>query len=462
MDDARILIVDDEPGMLEVCQDTLSNISDVEVVTEQHSLKALQKLKSESWDMLITDIIMPEVDGINLLKTARKKNSESLVLMLTAFPSVETAVESLKLGATDYLTKPFLPTDLRNKVKRLLDERHLREENRMLRRQVKQDYRMGKMIGKCKPMQEIFDKLRRIADTNLDVLILGETGTGKELAARNIHQLSSRKNENFVPVDCGAIPEDLLESEFFGHEKGAFTGASQKNLGLLEFADKGTFFLDEIGQLPLKLQAKLLRVLQERKIRRVGGTREIDLDIRVIAATSLDLDKEIEEKRFRIDLYHRINVARIELPPLCNRFDDIDLLSTHFLNQQEQRMGLENIQIDPEVLEVFHGYRWPGNIRELQNVIKKSFLTVKNNRITLDDLPEKMVADADTYQNRHPSGFFRQREIQIAEFEKQYFTRLLKTHHGDVTKAAKEAGVPRGSLYRLLKKNNLDPSDFRS
>lgn len=461
MAEARILIVDDEPGILEVCSDTLVTIPDVNVEIEQRSSNAAQRLKSESWDMLITDIRMPEMDGINLLQIARQEDLDMLVLMLTAFPSVETAVESMKLGATDYITKPFLPDDLRSKVKRLLEEKRLREENRLLRRQVKQDFRLGEMIGKSLPMQEVFDKIERIASSDIDVLIYGETGTGKELAARNIHQRSKRKNANFVPVDCGAIPEDLLESEFFGHEKGAYTGAVQKSMGLLEFASKGSFFMDEIGQLPIKLQAKLLRVLQERKIRRVGGTREIDVDVRIIAATSLDLEKEVEEDRFRMDLYHRINVALVELPPLRKRIEDIPLLTDHFIRQQEQQMGMRHIELDPEVLEIFKYYGWPGNIRELQNVIKKTLVMSRNEHISVDDLPDEIVARAGDSREEQQGGFFKQRDIQIAVFEKQYFSELLRKSHGDVSQAADQADIPRGTLYRLLKKNDLNPSDFR-
>ena len=461
MADFRILVVDDEIGMLEVCVDTLDNLPDVIVESEQQSSRARERLTSESWDILITDIRMPEVDGIDLLRAVNEQDSEIMVLMLTAFPSVETAVESMKLGATDYLTKPFHPDDLCLKVERLLKEKKLQEENRLLRRQVKQDYRMGEMIGKSRPMQEVFDIIRRIAGTDIDVLVLGETGTGKELVARNIHQQSKRCGENFVPVDCGSIPEDLLESEFFGHKRGAFTGAVEKSMGLMEFANKGTFFLDEIGQLPLKLQAKLLRVLQERKIRRVGGTREIDVDVRIIAATSLDLDKEIEQERFRLDLYHRINVARVDLPPLRKRIEDIPLLVGHFLKLQARQMNRNSIEIDSEALEVLKCYRWPGNVRELQNIIKKTLIMAQNDRIGVEDLPEEVVAAAGDNPESDGSGFFKIRDRHIADFEKQYFTELLKANEGDVTKAAEQAKIPRGTLYRLLKKNDMNPADFR-
>jgi len=463
MANARILVVDDETGMLEVCSDTLGKLPDADVVTEQKSQKARELLAEQSWDLLISDIRMPGVDGIELLKKAREEDSEMLVLMLTAFPSIETAVESMKLGATDYLTKPFHPDDLRNKVRRLLNEKKLREENRLLRRQVKQDHRMGEMIGKCEPMQKVFETIQRIAGADIDVLILGETGTGKELVARNIHQQSQRSDHNFVPVDCGSIPEDLLESELFGHEQGAFTGATEKSMGLLEFANKGTFFLDEIGQLPLKLQAKLLRVLQERKIRRVGGTREIDIDVRVLAATSLDLEQEVEEDRFRLDLYHRINVGRIELPPLRKRTEDIPILASHFLKEQARKMERGTVEMDSDAIEVLKSYHWPGNVRELQNVIKKTLVMTSGETIVAEDLPDHIVASAgESRENRgEGKGFFNQRDRHIAQFEREYFSELLKSCGGDVTQAAEKARMPRGTLYRLLKKNDLNPADFR-
>jgi DNA-binding NtrC family response regulator len=462
MAETRILVVDDKPGMLEVCVDTLSDLLEVFIKSEQQSPEAKRLLKSETWDVLITDIRMPRVDGIELLKAARDENPEILVLMLTAYPSIETAVESMKLGATDYITKPFHPDDLRNKIQRLLQEKKLKEENRLLRRQVKQDYRMGEMIGKCQPMQEVFETIERISNVDIDVLILGETGTGKELVARNIHKHSNRSKNNFVPVDCGSIPEDLLESEFFGHERGAFTGATEKSMGLMEFADKGTFFLDEIGQLSLKLQAKLLRVLQERKIRRVGDTREIKIDVRIIAATSLDLEKEVQEGRFRLDLFHRINVARVELPPLRNRKEDIPLLTSHFLKQQTEQMNRNPCVIDPEAMEVFKCYRWPGNVRELQNIIKRLLVMTLGDKIGVEDLPDEIATTAASCTDGDNTGFFNIRDKHIADFEKQYLTNLMKTNEGDVTKAAEQAEIPRGTLYRLLKKNNLNPSDFRN
>jgi DNA-binding NtrC family response regulator len=461
---SRIMVVDDEPGILEVCLDTLSMLPDVEVDVENQCFCAEKKLATVPYDLLVTDIRMPGMNGIELLRKVREKNPGLIVLMLTAFPSVETAVESMKLGAADYLTKPFRPDELRQTVCRLLEEKRLREENHLLRRQVERDYRMGEMIGKSPAIRSVFDTINQIGPTDIDVLILGETGTGKELVARNIHRKSQRNDQRFVPIDCGSIPEDLLESELFGHERGAFTGANERSIGLLEFANKGTFFLDEVGHLPLKLQAKLLRVLQERKIRRLGGMHEIDVDIRLIAATSLNLDEEIKQNRFRMDLYYRINVGRIDVPPLRERVEDIALLTSHFLNQFASHMNREytEIEFEPEVFEVFNFYHWPGNVRELQNIVKRTLAMSRSELITVHDLPDEIVVAAGNRPTSEQTGFFKLRDQYIASFERQHLTELLKATGGDVSMAAEQAQIPRGTFYRLMKKNNLDPEYFRN
>ncbi len=458
---SRILVVDDEPQMLEVCFDTLCKLPDTDVVVEKHSTRAVDMVTEEPWDLLIADIRMPKVNGVELVRIAKEQDPGLVVLMLTAFPTVDTAVECMKLGATDYLIKPIKPDELRSNVRRLLEEKRLREENRLLRRQVERDYRMGEMIGKSRSAQAVFETIERIAPADIDVLILGETGTGKELVARNIHHYSKRKDQRFVPVDCGAIPEDLLESELFGHERGAFTGANEKSMGLLEFANKGTFFLDEVGHLPQKLQAKLLRVLQERKIRRVGGTQEMDIDVRLIAATSLDLDEEIKHNRFRQDLYYRINVGRVDVPPLRDRSEDIVLIASHYLTQYAMQMDKEDVDVDPELFEVLKYYHWPGNVRELQNIVKRTLAMARSNRVTVDDLPDEIVVAAACCPSGHETGFFKLREQHVVSFERQYLSELLKTTRGDVTQAAEQAQIPRGTFYRLMKKNNLDPEFFR-
>ena len=458
----RVLVVDDEPGMLEVCRDSLRELPLVEVEVEQQSARAAQRLATESWDLLISDVRMPGLGGIELLGIARRHDPDLPVLMLTAYPAVETAVASMKLGAADYITKPFLPDDLLTRVRRILEHKSLREENQLLRRQIERTYAFGDMIGRSSAMLKVFDDIEQVAESDVDVLIFGETGTGKELVARCVHHRSRRSGFRFVPVDCGAIPEDLLESEFFGHERGAFTGANSRSLGLLEFAARGTLFMDEVGHLPAKLQAKLLRAIQERRIRRLGGTEEFDVDVRVVAATSLDLDEEVRQQRFRADLFYRINVARIKLPALRDRREDIPLLASHFTARYAQEMGRGAVELDAEAVEVLCSYPWPGNVRELQNVVKRVLAMNRTELIRVEDLPDEIVAGAEVLADRDQHGYFDLREQHVASFERQYLIQLLRSHVGDVSGAAAEARLPRGTLYRLLKKHDLNPADFRS
>ena len=457
----RILIVDDETGMLEVCAAILKKLPDAEVCTEQDSQKAAERFKQESFDLLIVDNRMPGLSGIDLLRLAREQDPNLAMLMMTAFPSVETAVQSMKLGAADYITKPFLPEDLLATARRLLETSQLREENRLLQRQVTRVSRFGEIIGQSSVMHALFDTIRRIAESDVDALIIGETGTGKELVARSIHEQSSRRKHRFVPVDCGAIPEDLLESELFGHERGAFTGAHARSLGLLEFANKGTFFLDEIGELPIRLQAKLLRALQERRIRRVGGKEEIDLDVRIVSATARNLDEEVEMNRFRSDLYYRINVARIEVPPLRERIEDLPLLIEHFIDQYATQAGKADVRMEADVLEVLSSYAWPGNIRELQNVIRRTLVMAKDRILKIDDLPGELVDRAGTTGLGTDRGFFYLRDQHAANFEREYLANLLERCQGDVSRAARESKLPRGTFYRILKKYQIEPEQFR-
>ena len=317
------------------------------------------------------------------------------------------------------------------------------------------------IIGTCPAMQKVFETIERVADTGVDALIVGETGTGKELVARSIHRRSRRAEKPFVPVDCGAIPENLLEAEFFGHERGAFTGADNRRVGLLEYASGGTFFLDELGELPMLLQAKLLRTLQERKIRRVGGREEIDVDVRVVAATSRNLEEMISQQIFRRDLYYRINVVRIDLPPLRQRGDDLGLLAEHFATRYSRDMGRHLAGITPEAYQVLAAYHWPGNVRELQNVMRRAIALSHDTMIGLDDLPDTIVVDAGHIEGNGKRGYFQMRDEHMAKFERQYLVDLLTRHEGDVKDAAEEAKLPRGTLYRLMKSHNLDGGQFR-
>lgn len=447
--------------MLEVCGDSLRRLPGVSVVLESRSPRAAELLADQRFDLLVTDIRMPGLGGIELLELAREHDPELPVLMLTAFPTVETAVESMRLGAADYIVKPFLPDDLVEHARRLLEERRLRLENVVLRRQIERPYAFDDIVGDSAPMHAVFDAIRLLSETSADVLILGETGVGKELVARSIHSHSGRRSARFVPVDCGAIPENLMESELFGHERGAFTGAHALSIGLLELADGGTFFLDEVGELPLQLQVKLLRTLQERRFRRVGGKDETAVDVRVIAATNRDLDREVRERRFRQELFYRINVARIEIPPLRARAEDVPLLVNHFLGRYAAEMGKPGARLDASATEVLSRYSWPGNVRELQNVIKRTLAMARRLLITADDLPGEVVMEAGDQPAEKRGGFFQMRAQHLEAFEREYLTALLERSEGDVSKAARDAQVPRGTFYRLLNKHGLNAGDFR-
>ncbi len=318
-------------------------------------------------------------------------------------------------------------------------------------------------VGGSPAMKKVFATIRQVAPTNVDVLIQGETGTGKELVARSVHAGSPRADKPFIAVDCGAIPENLLESEFFGYEKGAFTGAESRRKGLLETCNGGTFFLDEIGELPLLLQAKLLRTLQERKLRRVGGNEEVPVDVRIVAATAKDLNQLVADKLFRDDLYYRINVVTIHLPALRKRGDDIGLLAEYFACRFSLEMDREVVAITPEAYQVMTRYSWPGNVRELQNVIRRGIVLTQDDMINVEDLPEGLVTEAGRALGgpEKSTGFFQARAEHVAEFEREYLSDLLQRHDGNVTIAAEEAQIPRGTLYRLMKNHELDGSDFR-
>lgn len=451
MGKTRILVVDDEPGVLEVCAETLRELPGTEILLENRSEQAAERLVSEAVDLLITDIRMPGLSGVELLKLVRQHDPNLSVLMLTGFPTIETAIESLKLGARDYFAKPFRPESLLAAVKRLLAGRLSHNEN----------HGLGQMIGQSAAIREVLEQIDTVAAVDVDVLIEGETGTGKELVARALHQRSRRRDHSFVAVNCAAVPDELMESEFFGHERGAFTGAQARGLGLLEAANRGTFFLDELSQLPLRLQPKLLRVLQERTLRRVGGTQEIPLDVRIVAASLLDLEQEMKEGRFRPDLYYRLSVIRIQLPPLRERPEDIPLLARYFLDLFARELGKRTVALSPEAMEGLVRFPWPGNVRQLQNVLKRALVMTQGGAIGLDDLPDEIVACAGETRTRDATDYFCQREERLAAFEKEFLRNLLARCNGSIPDAVRAAHLPRATLYRLLKKHALNPRDFR-
>jgi two-component system response regulator HydG len=463
MASARLLIIDSDAARHPFYVAALALLEPTELTVVAEPDRARELLASETFDGLVLGIASADGSELELLAAGRAQDASLPAVVVCRTPTAENAVAALHAGVTEFLTEPLDETQLRTAVERMLASRRVGAENELLRRQVERPYVFDDMIGGCPAMQKVFAIIAQVADSDVDCLIRGETGTGKELVARAVHNRSKRVQKPFVPVDCGAIPENLLESEFFGHEKGSFTGADRKSIGLLEFADGGTFFLDELGELPLLLQAKLLRTLQERRIRRVGGRQEIPVDLRVVAATSRDLDGMVERGEFRRDLYYRVNVVRIDLPPLRERGDDLGLLAERFAFKFSKEMGRDVRGIAPEAYQVMSQYVWPGNVRELQNVIRRAIALSKDSLIGVDDLPDALVADAGRGQAApaEASGYFELRDAHLAKFEKQYLADLLKRHQGDVRAAAAEARLPRGTLYRLMKNHELDGNKFR-
>ena len=461
MDKFKILIVDDEEGMLEVCQETLEALEEAEIETFQSSLEAVERMQAGHVDLLVTDIRMPGLSGVDLLRTVRELAPHTEVLLMTGFPTVDTAIAALRLGATDYLTKPFHPDELLEITRRVLRDLRLRNEHRLLARHLGRDFMFSEMVGASPRMREVFELIDRVAPSDAPVLIHGETGTGKELVARAIHKRGAHPDASFVPVDCGAIPENLMEAEFFGYEKGAFTGANERTMGLLEYADGGTLFLDEVTELPLLLQAKLLRALQEHSFRRVGGKAQIHVELRVLAASNRDVEAEVEAGSFREDLYYRLNVVSIQLPPLRERDGDIPLIATHFLSRFASRSVARPKDMDREVLEVLERHPWPCNVRQLQNVLKRAVTLTRGDSLGLDDLPEALVLGAGG-EDDMARGFFAERTQCVDEFERQYLEKLLVACEGNVVSAAQRADLPRGTLYRLFRRNKIEPKDFRA
>ncbi|TYO99941.1 two-component system response regulator PilR (NtrC family) [Geothermobacter ehrlichii] len=447
----RILIVDDEESMREFLGIMLSR-EGYDVESAQDGGQGIDMLRRGNFDLVITDIQMPRVDGFGVLKHVLEHLPETIVIMITAFSSTEQAVEAMKLGAYDYITKPFKNDEIRLIVKNALERRELRRENRQLRRELQDRYSFHNLIGKSKAMRVVYDLVEKVAGSRVNVLITGESGTGKEMVARAIHFSSDRAGEAFVPINCGAIPENLLESELFGHEKGSFTGAVQRKEGLFEVAAGGTLFLDEIGELPPMMQVKLLRVLQDREIRRVGGTKNISVDVRIIAATNKDLESEVAEGRFREDLFYRLNVIRIDLPPLRQRREDIPLLINHFF---EKYTGRPMPQIDDTAMRHLLDYAWPGNIRELENVVERcTVLGTADGPLTCDALPEQMLnagrGRSESLTDIPENGLDLER--YLADIEKEILLKALDRTGGVRKKAAELLGISfRSMRYRLAK-----------
>jgi two-component system response regulator AtoC len=454
----RILVIDDEVDMLTNYSRLLKRAGhDCLTSTDPSQLETL--LADFRPDLVITDLIMPNESGLEVLERVKEFDEEIPVILVTAYGSIESAVEAMKHSAADYLTKPFSVNELLGRIQESLSRRLTKQSGTSFARTEPEsaDWRKG-IIGISPVMQAVLDLVRKVAKTDINVLVVGESGTGKEVIARAIHKLSARNKQIFVPVDCASLPEHLLESELFGYRKGAFTGATSDKMGLFEFAHKGTLFLDEIGHMPLDLQAKLLRVLQERQFRPIGGREETEIDVRVIAATNRDLNQALRDKTLRSDLYYRLNVVTLCLPLLRDRPEDIPLLANHFLRQfaKDNRLPLDTIS--PKALEYLKMYSWPGNVRELLHVIEHAATLATGSMIDVADLPKELQSCKDETGDSIISQecFFSQKKCVVSSFEREYLISLLVENRFNITRAAAAAGCHRRTLYRMIHRNHID------
>lgn len=448
---STILIIDDEQSMRDFLSIMLKK-EGYDVVSAETGPDALKAVQNEIFDLVITDVKMPGMDGIDVLKAVKEASPETVVIMITAYATAETAVEAMKLGAYDYITKPFKVDEIKLIIQKALEKRHLRKENILLKRELKSRLGFENFIGASEAMQKVFMLIRQVADTNSTLLISGESGTGKELVARAVHFNSFRKDKPFVTINCGALPETLLESELFGYMKGAFTGAASNKQGLFEAANGGTIFLDEISATTPALQIKLLRVLQERIFMRVGGTTDIKVDARVIAASNRDLLSEVSKGAFREDLYYRLNVIPIHLPPLRERKEDIPLLVDLFLNKFT--VGKSPKKIDPIAMKVFMNHRWAGNVRELENSIERPVILTKGDTISKDLLPDSLKqfqpAQEMLLTDIPDEGI--DLELLLSNTERSLLQKALEKAHGVKTEAARLLGLTFRSFRHRLQK----------
>lgn len=450
----EILIIDDEDEMLKSLKKILSFKPEYKLTLLTDSNEALKLVQNNKYDLIITDLKMKGVTGLDILRAAKNKFPDSKVIMISGYGTIEASVQAIKEGAIDFLEKPFTSSKLFACIDEVLrktsamnkdgDKGNISGEN------------IEGIIHQSKKMEELIDVIKKTASENVTILLTGESGTGKELFARAIHNLSPRKKNPFVPVNCAALPPELFESELFGHERGAFTGAVKTKLGLLEFANSGTFFFDEIGDLNNSLQVKLLRMLEEKKIRRIGGQGEIDIDVRIVAATNKNLDKEVAEKRFREDLFYRLDSIRINIPPLRERSEDILALANHFIKSLSTRDDKPVKYFSQDAESVLKNYSWPGNVRELQNVISRVYYLCSNNVIQKEDLPVNIIDSQQSIKSEFLTLQYKDAKDTITEkFELEFLTYHLKKNNGNISKTADACGLDRRSIHRLINKYNI-------
>lgn len=449
----KILVVDDESLIRESLAFILTK-ENYEVEQASNGLEALELIKLDNFDLLITDIEMPELKGIELLEKVRQYSPGTFVILITAYASIETAVSAFRKGATDYILKPLDFDELLHRVRKIFEYKELLQENIRLREELNREYDFQNIVGNSPAMKQVFELVKKVSKTDGTVLITGKSGTGKELIARAIHYNSKRASKKFVAINCGAIVETLFESELFGHKKGSFTGAASDKDGLFKIADGGTIFLDEISEIPLHLQVKLLRVIEEREVLPVGSTIPIKVDVRIITASNKSLNELVEEGKFREDLFYRLNIVEIHLPSLEERKEDIALLAQHFIKKHSKRMGKIVHGATNDVIRVLMTHQWKGQVRELENIIERALIFSEGPYLTLEDLPDEFKTKT---INDLSSGSTKLKD-KIKEFEKEYIKSRLEYHQYDKIKVAHELGISVSSLYRKIDELNIDKS----
>ncbi len=453
-----VLILDDDLSVRESLALNL-NLAGFSVTASDEAEVALQRLATEQFDIVLCDLQMPGMDGLDFIRTAHALYPDLAIVLITGYGSSELALQAIKLGAYDYVSKPFAPEELILTLRKIEEREGLKSENRELKARLEQKYNFSNIVAQSKAMREIFETVKRLAHFNTTVLICGESGTGKELLARAIHHNSTRRDKPFVAINCGAIPENLIESELFGHKKGAFTDASRDKVGLFEEANGGTIFLDEIGEMPIHLQVKLLRVLQEQQIQPVGDEKPRPIDVRVIAATLRDLEGDVEDGRFRDDLYYRLNVVSVEIPPLRARSEDIPVLAQHFLAKHNKRLGTNIKKIAPDALKALLAYHWRGNVRELENAIERALVLSDSNEVELQALPEAIKATVDS-RPKTQGVIVTNDNLSIKQhvrnLEHALIIKALEQTHGNRTHAAKLLEISHRALLYKLKEYSLE------
>jgi two-component system response regulator PilR (NtrC family) len=458
MDKQNILIVDDELSMREFLAHMLTKEGYNTDVAENGEI-AIDMIGKNNYQLVITDVKMPKKNGLEVLKAVKKSSPETIVIMITAYSSVDSAIEAMKVGAYDYIPKPFKIDEIKIVIRNALEKRKLERENILLKSELKERYKFENFVGHNQKMVKVYDLIRQVSKISTNILVLGESGTGKEIVARAIHFNSDRFNKPFVTINCAAIPENLLESELFGHKKGAFTGAIDNKKGLFEEADGGTIFLDEVGELPLNIQVKLLRAIQEKEFKRVGDTKDVKVNVKIIAASNSNLEEDVKKNKFREDLYYRLNVIKIDMPPLRDRKDDIPLLVNHFIEKYNKEIGKDIEGISDEAQQYLENYDFPGNVRELENIIERAIALERSYFITKEVLPELKTSpdfDKDALNNISVKRDGIDLEVLVGKIEKKLIIEALDRCSHNITEAAKLLNISFRSLRYRLEKYDID------